>query len=573
MCYNKKSMTKNLSKNGLKAPWLNSYGARKANLKYSDASMYQLLKKRSASFPSSIAYDYFGTRVTFRQFLANIDRTAQALKALRAKRGDYVTIVSANTPEAVATVYAVNKIGAIANMVHPLSSADDIKRALTLTKSKLLLVMDMAHPVAAPVLLDTSVQDVVVVSAKDSLAPLIKLGYALTQGRKIAKIKKAPRLQTWSEFIAKAKGAPIARAAKAGANTPAVVLYSGGTTGKPKGVLVSNQAFNAHALQCPEFAPEIRPGKSVLGILPIFHGFGLSFGFHVGLCNGLTNIMLPRFDARSFHKTLQKHRPNIILGVPTLFEAMLKNKKIAKMDLSFFELLICGGDIMTNALKDECDKLFAECGCKTEVLRGYGLTEYLAGAVFTPRENAKRGCIGIPLADVFVKVVKPGTDVELPVGEIGEIVVHGPNMMVKYLGDSEETSSTLVGHADGCTWLHTGDLGRMDEEGFLFFEQRLKRLIISSGYNIYPNHIEEVIVELDEVFTVTVVGAPDEYRGQVAKAFVVPRDGVAVSDELKKKILTHCQAKLPKFSLPREIKFIESLPKTKLGKIAYAELQ
>ncbi|MDR0397882.1 MAG: acyl--CoA ligase [Candidatus Nomurabacteria bacterium] len=556
----------------LKAPWLSSYGSRKQQLEYYDISMYELLKRKATNFMNYVAYDYFGTEVTFRQFIGDIDHAAQALMAFRVKRGDYVTIVSANIPEAVGLIYAINKIGAVANIVHPLSSEADIKRALTLTKSKLLFVMDMAHATAANVLLDTNIEDVVVLSAKDSMMPLMQLGYVLTQGRKVGRIRKAPRLYSWQEFIENARHLPEARSAKTRASDPAVVLYSGGTTGTPKGVLVSNGAFNAHVVQCPEFAPEIQRGKSVLGILPIFHGFGLSFGFHVGLCNGVTNIMLPRFDGRNFHKVLQSRKPNIILGVPTLFEAMLQNKHIAKMDLSFLELLICGGDTLPNQLKDECDKMFASCGCMVEVLRGYGLTEYLAGAAFTPKENPKRGCVGIPIADVYMKIVKPGTDNELLAGEIGEIVVCGPSMMTKYLDNEEETSSTLVKHSDGHTWLHTGDLGRLDEDGFLFFEQRLKRLIISSGYNVYPNHIEDVILDLDEVATVAVVGVPHRYKGEVVEAYVVLRKDAAVSGDTKKKIMEHCRAKLPRYSWPREVKIIDSMPKTKLGKVAYTEL-
>ncbi|MDR1032809.1 MAG: acyl--CoA ligase, partial [Candidatus Nomurabacteria bacterium] len=517
-------MTRISSKKQLKAPWLDYYGGRKTTLKYPDTSMYQLLKQRAAKYANKVAYNYFGTTVTFGQFMTKIDNTAKALVQFGVKRGDIVTIISANIPEAVAVIYAANKVGAVANVVHPLSSENDIKHALNLTKSKLLFVIDVAHKTTANVLLDTGVKDIVVLSPKHSLPGLTRLGYELTQGAKVGRIRRAPRLYTWPEFISKARRAPRVNAAKTTGDDPAVVLYSGGTTGKPKGILVTNMAFNAHAIQCPEFAPEIRPGKSVLGILPIFHGFGLSFGFHVGLCNGVTNIMLPKFDAKGFHKTLRRYKPTIVLGVPTLFEAMLHDKKIRNMDLSFLELLICGGDILQNNLKASCDEAFAKAGCKAEVLRGYGLTEYLAGAVFTPRERAKHGCVGIPLADVYVKIVDPNTDKEKPLGEIGEIVIHGPSMMTRYLNEDDETSRTVVAHSDGHNWLHTGDLGYMDEDGYLFFEQRLKRLIISSGYNVYPNHIEEVIGCLDEVRAVTVVGMPDGHRGQVAKAFVVLND-------------------------------------------------
>jgi long-chain acyl-CoA synthetase len=309
-----------------------------------------------------------------------------------------------------------------------------------------------------------------------------------------------------------------------------------------------------------------------LGILPIFHGFGLSIGFHTMFCAGVGSIMLPKFEARAFHKILKKNRPNIKLGVPTLFEAFLNNKKIRKLDLSFLKLIICGGDALSNSLKRACDQVLSSGGCQTEILQGYGLTEFLAVASFGPQERAKAGSVGVPLADVYMKIVEPETDIAKPTGEIGEIVMTGPNMMVGYLNEEEETNRALIRHSDGRIWLHTGDLGYVDDEGYFFFSQRLKRLIISSGYNVYPNHIEEVITEMPEVLMVTAVGLSDEYRGQIAKAFIVLRDGVKPSGELRQEIMAHCRRNLPKYSLPREIEFRKSLPRTKLGKVDYRGL-
>lgn len=514
-----------------------------------------------------------GTKVDFKHFMQKVDRCARALVAHNVNKGDVVTIISANIPEALATIYATNKIGAVANIVHPLSSEADIQHALNLTNSRFLFVIDVAFETTSKVLKDTSVEDVVLLSPRDSLFGLMRLGYDLTTGRKLGKIELKYRQYTYKEFISRFRAVTEDVDAGCKLDDPAVVLYSGGTTGTPKGILLTNRSFNADVLQCSNADKTITHGKIILGILPIFHGFGLCYGFHVGLCNGLTNIMVPKFDPKTFHKLISKHRPNIILGVPALFEAMLANKKIREMDLSCIEMTICGGDTVTTKLKDEVDELVRKNGGRAEIQRGYGLTEYLAGAIFTPREHQKPGCIGVPLADVYVKIVEPNTDIEKPYDEIGEIVIYGPSTMVGYLNEPEETNKTLIKHGDGRVWLHTGDLGRMDDEGFVFFEQRLKRMIISSGYNVYPNHIEAVIGEIKEVLTVTVVGMADKYRGQVAKAFVVLREGVKGNSAMKQKIMTYCKKNLPKYSLPWEIEFRESLPKTKLNKIAYRELE
>lgn len=557
-----------------KAPRLKSNGNTRESLKYPDISMYRMLADAAAKFTSNTAYDFMGTTVSFRRFISKIDRAARAMAAFDVKQGDVVTIISANIPEALIVIYATNKLGAIANIVHPLSSEADIKHALALTNSKLLFVMDVAYATAKKALGETSVHDVVILSARDSLFGLMRIGYDVTQGRKVGWIPPADRQFTYREFLTQGRRIHRDLEAKTGKKDPAAILYSGGTTGTPKGILLNNGAFNAYVPQMKVIAPDIlAPGTSILGVLPIFHGFGLGVGIHGTMCNGVTNILLPKFDPKAFPGVLAHKKPNIILGVPTLFEAFLSNKKIAKLDLSFITMMVSGGDALPNSLKHKCDAFFHEHGVKTEILQGYGLTEYLAGICFCPLDQVRLGSIGIPVSDAFVKIVEPETDIEKPIGEVGEMVVRGPSTMMCYLNEEEETNRALRTHSDGHVWLHSGDLGHVDEDGYFFFDARLKRLIISSGYNVYPGHIEEVIGQLDEVLLATVVGMEDKYRGQVAKAFVVLRDGHKPTKALKRKIMDHCRANLPKYSLPWVLEFRDALPKTKLNKVAYRELK
>jgi long-chain acyl-CoA synthetase len=357
------------------------------------------------------------------------------------------------------------------------------------------------------------------------------------------------------------------------ADDTAIILYSGGTTGESKGIALSNLAFNATAMQAKNAFPElVVPGNTILGIMPILHGFGLGFGVHTMLANGLTIAMLPKFDAKRFDKILASSQANLLVGVPTLFEAMVRNRKIRKMDLSFIKVAISGGDNMNLELKKEIDKFLAECGAQTEILQGYGLTESLSMTCVNLNDVKRDGSIGVPLADTFFKIVEPNTHNAKKTGKVGEIVISGPTLMKGYVDNPRATNEALRIHPDGRIWLHTGDMGYMDSDGFIFFVGRLKRMIISSGYNIYPNEVEEVIMRADEVLLATVVGVDDKYRGQIAKAYVVLKDGLKADNEIRDKITELYRKNLAKYKWPRQIEFRKSLPKTKIGKVAYTEL-
>lgn len=561
------------SKTEIKTPWYDLYKGVRAHLDYPDHSLYEQLKITCLKYPKMTAYNYFGKKSNFKDLLNKIDECAKALKAYGIKKKDKVTICMPNTPEAIISFYAINKIGAVANMIHPLSAENEIKYYLDLSKSKMVISIDLTWVKLKNVLPKTKVKKTVLVSVKDSMPSILGLGYYVTQGKNVEKPKENDSVVYWKTFMNAAKNYDKDTNANLKGEADAAILYSGGTTGTSKGIVLTNLNFNALAMQSYEACACLRPGMTVLSIMPVFHGFGLGICIHTVLTCGLTAVILPQFSAKTFDKLLKKYRPNVIAGVPTLYEALLKNKNLNDADLSYIKCAISGGDSLSVSLKKKVDKFLKEHGANIQVREGYGLTECVTGSCLTPMDTYKEGSIGIPYPDTYYKIVKPGTMDEIPYGEEGEIVLSGPTVMKGYLNNEKETRDTLKKHIDGLIWLHTGDLGYMDSKGYVYFKQRLKRVIISSGYNLYPQRIENIIDELPFVLMSCVIGVDHPYKVQVAKAFVVLKNDVEENETIRNEIYDHCAKNLAKYSLPYEIEFRKSLPKTLVGKVAYRKLE
>ena len=353
----------------------------------------------------------------------------------------------------------------------------------------------------------------------------------------------------------------------------ALIIYSGGTSGAPKGIMLSNLNFNALALQSHLMCDPSKEGDSVLAILPIFHGFGLGVCIHTPLCCGMKLILVPDFSPKNMVKTIKKHKPNFICAVPSLYETLAKSSRLKKNDLECIKCAVCGGDFMSASLKELVDNCLKEHGSEAEVRIGYGLSEASAATCLTPSGAYKAGSIGIPFPDTDYKIVRIGTHTKAKPNEDGEICISGPTVMMGYLNNKTETLQTLRIHDDGKVWLHTGDIGCMDEDGYVFFKQRLKRVIISNGYNLYPTYIEEIINAHPSVLTSTVVGIPHPKKVQVAKAYIVLKEGVEPSKALLKEIKNYLAENLSSYSLPSEYEFRDSLPKTLVGKVAYTKLE
>ncbi len=555
------------------APWLAFYGEVDHRLSYPDASMFDMVERAANLYPSYQAITFMGKGTTFGMLVKQIRLVARAFSAIGIQKGDKVTLCMPNCPQIVLCFYALNRIGAIASMIHPLSSVGEIAFYIKDSGSKAVVSLDVFYGKFEEVRKEVSFETLVLTSIKDALSPVMKLGFALTEGRKVPKIPKGADVLYWNAFLKGAKQKDESCfVARRGAD-PAVILFSGGTTGVTKGILLSNLNFNALALQTCAMGHCVVPGARMLAAMPMFHGFGLGVCIHTMLTAGVTAILVPRVSVESYAKLLKKEKPNYIAGVPTLFEGITRNPYMDGVDLSCLLGVFSGGDTLSIELKKKFDTFLAEHGASVQVREGYGTTECVTASCLTPYHMYREGSIGLPFPDTYYKIVKPGTTDEIPCGEDGEICLCGPSVMVEYVNQPEETANVLKRHADGHVWLHTGDLGTMDADGFIFFRQRIKRLIITSGYNVYPSQVENAIDAHEKVLMSCVIGVPDDYRMQKIKAFVVLRPNVLPTPALKEDILGHCRRLVAKYAMPNDIEFRSELPKTLVGKVAYTVLE
>ena len=555
------------------APWLAYYGNTPANLKYPNCTMYQLLSRTAKQYPQNTAYIFQGKKTSYPQFMARIDAAARGLTAMGIRKGDKVTICMPNSPQALDCFYALNRIGAIANMIHPLSAAGEIAFYLNFSKSKAILTLDQFYDKVASILPQVE-QECTVLIAKiaDELPFPLNLLYPMTKAGKHPLPKTGYML--WTDMVKGGAAVSSLPADNGKADDCGAILYSGGTTGTSKGIMLSNRNFNALGMQtiaASGFGSVA--GMKMLSVMPVFHGFGLGIGIHTALIGGATCILIPQFNVKTYAQTLIKQKPNIIPGVPTLFEALLRAEDLKGQDLSFLKGIFSGGDSLSPELKKKVDTFLKEHGCTEQIREGYGTTECVTASCLTPKDYARSGSIGVPFPDVFYKIVNPGTTDENEPNIEGEICISGPTVMLGYMDNPEETAHTLRRHGDGRIWLHTGDLGYMDKDGFIYFRQRIKRMIITSGYNVYPSQLENIIDGHEKVLLSCVIGIKDEYRGQKIRAYVVPIPGIEPTEDLKKEILDYCSHHIAKYAMPREFVWRTELPKTLVGKVAYRVLE
>ncbi|NLL02091.1 MAG: acyl--CoA ligase [Mollicutes bacterium] len=558
------------------------FGDSITHLEYPSLAIYELIKETASKHPKLIAYDYFGKEVSYQKFFQKIEQTAKALKQIGIKKGDRVTICMPNTPEAIIMFYATNMVGATANMIHPLSSENEIEYYVEVASSKVILTITQLKNRVLKATQNQNINRIILTSVADSMPIVVKTAYEASQVIKkvtnrqnlVAEAYDESNVISWQEFLnlgyAYSKKDYMV---KGNGASEAVILYSGGTTGKPKGVRLSNNNVNTMALQAVCRIESAIPGNSVLSILPIFHGFGLACCIHTVFVAGMKSYLIPQFKPSELAKMIKKKKPNLLAGVPTLYEALINSDEQSKTYLKSVIDCICGGDILKSELRKRVNTYLAEHGSKAQIRVGYGLTESVAVVAVCPSSYYKEGAVGLPMPDTFIKIVKPGTFKECRVNKKGEICVYGPSQMMGYLNEPEETRKTLVKHSDGKTWLHTGDIGYKNQEGIIFFESRLKRLIITSGYNVYPQYMEELLALHPAIEAAVVVGVPHPYKKQVPVANIVLKSNYYPSEDLNQSIKNYLQKSVAKYAMPIAYEYIKSVPKTLIGKVNYKKLE
>ena len=556
-----------------KTPWKDSMGDTPMHLDYFEGSMFEAVEIIAQKYPKNVAFDFMGKSTTYKELVEQIETCAKALKTIGIREGDKVTIAMPNCPQAIYLFYAVNLVGGIANMVHPLSAEKEIEFYLNDSESITAITLDQFYHKFEAIRKNTKIVNIIIASIRDALAEPIRSGYMLTEGRKIQKIPEDAPVIRWKDFMRLSRCCFYNYKVQRTGDDPAVILYSGGTTGTTKGILLTNKNFNALGQQVIAANPMFRPGDKMLAAMPIFHGFGLGVCIHTMLTQGGRCILVPRFTPKTYAKDLVKKRCNFVAGVPTLYEALLRLPDMDGADLSCLKGVFSGGDSLSIELKKKLDKFLYDHKATVQVREGYGTTETVTACCLTPSHMYKEGSIGLPFPDTYIKIVEPGTDRELPYGQEGEILLAGPTVMREYVHHPEETAQALRTHDDGLTWVYTGDLGSMDAQGFVYFKGRAKRMIVTSGYNVYPAQIENILDANELVQMSCVIGVPDSYKMQKVKAFIKLVPGVEPSDATRQSILAYCRKHIAKYAMPYDIEFRDDLPKTLVGKVAYRVLE
>ena len=544
------------------------------HIDYPELTMFQMIEKMSEEFPDEPAYEFFDIRTSYRDFVEKIEDAAKAFRANGIHKGDRVTICMPNCPQALNCFYGLNRIGAVASMIHPQSARSEISFYLNDSGSKMILVLDMFYQKVEEALKDVDHPVTILVARMQNELPLhLKALYIAKEGRKYLGYPNTDHAMLWSKFLRTGWTEELLPADYEEDRT-AVILYSGGTSGKPKGIELTDMNFNACALQARSaIGVEFRKGFKMLSCMPIFHGFGLGINIHTVLIHGACCILMPTFNTKSYADMIIRKQPHFIAGVPTIFEALLHIPELESADLSFMEGMFCGGDSLSVELKKKIDEFLKEHNAKIQVREGYGLTECVTASCLTPKDTYKEGSIGLPFPDTVYAIVSPDTDEVVPNGEEGEIILRGPSVMKGYLNNPAENERTLRRLADGNIWLYTGDLGMMDDDGYVYFRQRIKRMIITNGYNVYPSQLENVIDGCDEVAYSCVIGVKDPRRIQRIRAYVVLKEGYEPSEETRMSIMEQLAVHIASYALPREIVFKESMPKTLVGKVAFRKLE
>lgn len=554
-------------------PWLKYYSEEAINAPLPECTIYEYLYENNKDYPSDIAIHYLGRKISYKELFENIDKTAAAFLKAGVKEKEIVTVALPSIPEALFCVYALNKIGAVANMIHPLAGKEETLFYFNEVQSRIAVIFDGAYSSIADAVGKSSVEKVIVASPADSLPAALKLAYKLKM--------KVPDLdgkvfQNWKDFLREGRGTFV-KAAKKDCREMAIISHTGGTTGEPKGVMCSDKSVNAIIWSLLKSTQHERQQRFLVQ-LPPFINYSLVNSMLEPLSCGVTLYLVPDYKPSKIGYYLKKYRPNHINSIPPYIEAMLKAPEIKKLDLSFLINLSSGGDGMSEESEALINTLLKNRGANTRLAKGYGMTELISCATFTYEGSNAVGCIGIPLAKINCRIVDPETNEELSYGESGEICFAGETLMLGYYNNPKATEGLIKLHQDGLKWLHTGDLGHINADGQIFVTGRIKRIVLTKGQDeqvtkLFPDRIEKAICLHPAVELCCVVGVPDQERINYPKAYVVLKSGKGDRGPIREEVLQICREHLPAYMVPDEIEFLTDLPRTARGKIDYRELE
>ena len=554
-------------------PWLKYYSDTTISASLPENSIYEYMYNQNKDYPNDIALVYFQRKISYGEFFEKIDNCARALIALGVKEREIVTIALPSIPEALYLVYALNKIGAVANMIHPLAGERELVNYLREVDTRVAFLFDGSYRLLQNAMEETGVETAVIVSAAESLTFGIKQLYKLkNRGLRL----QGSMLVNWDSFLKKGKGTQLKSFPK-DPNSLALISHTGGTTGDPKGVMCSDYQINAQVWQITETIPHNRQ-EHMLVVLPPFVNYSLVNGMFEPLAMGHKVILIPDYKPERFGEYIKRYRPNHMNTIPAYLEAALKIKDFSKVDCSCLEYVYYGGEALSPETEEQVNQLFLSCGAKKRIGKGLGATELISAATKTTDRTNAAGSVGIPMVKVNCKIVEPETTVELSYYQEGEICFSGPTVMMGYYNNKDATDAVVKRHEDGERWLHTGDIGYMTEEGVLYVTGRIKRIIMTKGKDgqvtkLFPDRIERVLSKHPAVQLCCVVGVPDPTRINYPKAVVELLPSEKPSEQLEKEIISFCTSQLPEYQIPEQIAFVDSLPRTPRGKVDYRAVE
>ncbi len=551
----------------LDKPWLKYYPEEAITYDIPNKSIYDLIHDSNLSNLSSVALRYFNNKITYGELFDSIEKAAKGFVNMGVKSNDIVTMLMPNTPEAIYCFYALNRLGAIVNVVDPRLKREQIRDILNNTESKYVVSLDMCNPILDSIKKETKVKKILSVSPVESLPLPIRM---LAKFKNNFKAENDNDFVYWSKFLKEGKNVKYFEDDKYYTNKPVAILYTGGTTGNPKGVVLTNDNFNTMAVTQVISGYNIDKGDSFLNFLPPFIAYCLVNAIHDPLFLGCDITLIPTFDAKDFPKLMVDHKPNHVLAGPILWNFFIDSDLTQNLDLSFLKSPISGGDKLSVELEEKVNDFFHHHNCKYNVIQGYGMTEVSAAACYSSEESQVVGSVGIPYVKNNISIFDPDTGKELRYGEKGEICISTPTMMLKYYNNDEATKDVIRLHDDGKYWVHTGDVGTITENGNVFVEGRMKRMIVRNGNKLFPSNVEDLILTDESISNCAIVSMPNKDEKSVPVAFIVLKSDSKFDSKHIDDIIS---AKLPEFNIPYKYIIRNDLPLTTINKIDFRTLE